>query len=164
MKDIRDGRMHHHRLLISLGIIILVVIGILTAVILTLTLIPDQPGISGAVYPYTTTFRVSLPEGEIVQVGTLEILALRTGDTMALRIGDRREEMDLGEKREVADRTVTVKTLGQTAFQTGYRLWVTWTGMEGKSAIFKVTLMSSRQIPDWLISRVIPADIQVTPA
>ncbi|PKL59103.1 MAG: hypothetical protein CVV33_09560 [Methanomicrobiales archaeon HGW-Methanomicrobiales-4] len=164
MKEIRKERIHHKRLLVSIGIFILVVVGILTSVIMTLTIIPDQPGISGTLYPYTTTFRVSLPEGETVKVGNLDILALRTGDTIALRIGDRREEMDLREMREVADRTVTVKTLGKTAFQTGYRLSVTWTGMEGRSAIFRVMLMSNRQIPDWLVSRVMPAEIQATPS
>lgn len=152
------------RSLMGVGLIILVVMGVLTALILTLTIAADQPGVSGATYPYSTTFRVSLPEGETVRVGDLDILALKAGDTIALRIGDRREEMDPGETRDVADRTVAVKALGQTVFQTGYRLKVTWTGMEGRDLIFRVTLLSSRQIPDWLISRVMPAEIQAVPA
>ena len=164
MNGNKETGTRHHRLLAGIGIIILIGACVLIAVIMTLTISTDQPGRSETGYPYTTTFLVSLPEGETVQVGDQEILVLSTGDSIALRIGDHREEMHQGEEREIADRTVTVQTLGQTVFETGYRFSATWVGMEGKTATFRVTLRSSRQIPDWLISRVIPQEIRATPA
>jgi len=153
-----------HRYLIAAGILILVIIGLIGAVILTLTIIPDQPGTPGAVYPYSTSFQASLPEGQQVTIGDLDILALQTGSRMALKIGDKREEMIQGEEREIADRNATITILGQPVFQTGYRLSVTWTGMDGTHARFKITLETSRQVPDWLISTIIPKEIQASPA
>jgi hypothetical protein len=153
-----------HRYLIGAGIIIIGIIGIAYAAILTLTIIPDQPGTPGAVYPYSTTFLVSFPEGEGVKIGSLDILALQTGSRMALRIGDKREEMMIGEEREITNRNATIAILGRPVFQTGYRLKVTWTGMGGKRALFHITMETSRQVPDWMISRIIPEEIQASPA
>ena len=99
-----------------------------------------------------------------MKIGDLDILALQTGERIALKIGSKREEMIPGEPREIADRNATIAILGQPVFQTGYRLSVTWTGMSGTRALFNVTLHTSRQVPDWLISRVIPQEIQTSPA
>lgn len=151
----------------SLIIVVIIIIGLMIATlatILTATIIPDQPGMKGTSLPYSTTFHASLPEGEEVTVGNLDILALKTGDRIALKIGDRREEMVTGEEREIADRNATILVFGQPVFETGYRLMVTWTGMQQDRAMFTVTLKTGRQVPDWLISRVLPSQIQASPA
>ena len=137
-------------------------IGILlagTAVIMTMTILPDQPGSPGIPLPYSTTFQVSLPEGEKVSIGNLQ-----TGEGIILKIGDRREEMVRGEEREISDRNATILLFGQPVYTTGYRLVVTWKGMDQDRALFSITMKTSRQVPDWLISRVLPGEIQASPA
>lgn len=164
MKQESGRRVRGHKKIIVLGIIILILGCLGAGVMMTLTVIPDQPASPGAGYPYAISFQVSLPEGDGVKIGNLDILALQTGDQIALRIGDHREVMSQGERREVAARTATVQTLGYPVFQTGYRLNATWTGMKERNAVFRVTLETSRQIPEYLINRVMPAKIQITPA
>ena len=164
MKRTRRETILKHKSLITVGIILIVLIGFAIAVVLTVTIIPDQPGTPGAVYPYSTTFQVSLPEGEVVKIGDIDILALHTGDRIVLKIGNKREEMIPGEKREITDRNATIVILGRPIFQTGYRFSAVWTGMEGTRALFTVTLQTSRQVPDWLISGIIPKEIQASPA
>ena len=153
-----------HKSLFAALIILIVLIIFAIAAVLTVTIIPDQAGTRGAVCPYSTTFQVSLPEGEVVKIGNIDILALSTGDRIALKIGNNREEMKSGEEREIADRNATIILLGQPVFQTGYRLSAVWTGMEGSRAQFTVTLQTSKQVPDWLISRIIPKEIRASPA
>lgn len=152
-----------HNWLIAGAIILLIIVGISVAAVLTLTVHPDQPATPELSYPYSTTFKASLPDGEPVQVGTLDILALTTGDRAAFKIGERREEMVKGETREIGARTATVQSLGIRIFETGYRLSVTWTGKEGEDALFRIVLQTSRQVPDWLLSRILPSSITIEP-
>jgi len=162
-KGIRNFCTRHRLLTIAT----IVSIGILlagTAVIMTMTILPDQPGSPGIPLPYSTTFQVSLPEGEKVSIGNLEMTALQTGEGIILKIGDRREEMVRGEEREISDRNATILLFGQPVYTTGYRLVVTWKGMDQDRAIFSITMKTSRQVPDWLISRVLPGEIQASPA
>jgi hypothetical protein len=164
MKRSKKEIILNHRYLIIAAIVLAAIIIAGVAAILTLTILPDQPGMKGVSLPYSTTFHVSLPEGEKVSIGNLDILTLRTGDRIALKIGESREEMVMGEEREISDRNATIMIFGQPFFETGYRLMATWTGMKNDRALFIITLKTSRQVPDWLISRVIPADIQASPA
>jgi hypothetical protein len=157
------GWLREHRLLIAILIIIILVIGLAFAAILTLTISPDNPGNPGAAYPYKTSFQVSLPEGQTVKIGDLPLTALSYGRQITLKIGDRREEMKSGEVREIADRTAVIKMFGKPVFETGYRLSATWTGIINNQAQFKVSLQTSRQVPDWLVRRMLPTDIQASP-
>ncbi len=149
--------------LLAFCIIIILIGGLGTGILATLTILPDEPATPGAGYPYSITFQVSIPEGERLMIGDLDVIALKTGDEMALKIGDHREVMKQGETREVADRTVMIQTLGTRVFQTGYRLSATWMSMQGSDAIFRVTLQTSRQVPECIISRVLPQQIRIVP-
>ena len=164
MKQGLQKRIAGHRILTGVVILLIILMIIAAAVILTLQVRPDLPGMSGTPLPYSTTFLVSLPEGKEVRIGNLDILALQTGEEMALKIGEKREEMEQGEVRQIADRNATITVLGQKLFETGYRLNVTWTGMAERRALFRVTLQTGKQVPDWLIQRIIPGDIRALPA
>lgn len=153
-----------HRLLTIAGIVVIGILVAVAAAIMTMTILPDQPGIPGTPLPYSTTFQVSLPEGEKVSIGSLEIVALQTEEGIVLKIGDRREEMAPGEEREISDRNATILFFGQPVYTTGYRLMVTWRGMDREHALFSITMKTSRQVPDWLISRILPGGIQASPA
>lgn len=158
-----EARGNNRRVLTAVAILIVVIGGITAAALLTLNITPDQPASEDVTYPYTTNFLASLPDGESVRVGSLDILALQTVDRMALRIGDHREEMQLGETRQIGGRVFSIRVLGITVFETGYQLRATWTGVEGNRAIFRIVLRTSRQVPDWLMGRVLPAAIEATP-
>ncbi|WP_319579269.1 hypothetical protein [uncultured Methanospirillum sp.] len=154
----------NRRTLIAVLILIIVVVGAVGAALLTLQITPDQVGAGDSVYPYTTTYQASLPDGERVRVGSLDILAMQTGDKIALRIGDHREEMKLGETRQIGKRVFSIRVFGVPAFETGYQLDATWTGVQKDKEIFRIVLKTSRQVPEWLMSRIIPGSIEAVPA
>lgn len=131
------------------------------AIVLTLTIAPDAPAVSGG-YPYSSTYEVLIPEGQVLKAGDLEILVLKTGEGIALKIGDRREEMIQGEIRDTKDRMLTIGALGRTILETRYRLRASWDGMKDRNAVFRVTLQSEEQIPDWIVRPVMPG-IQISP-
>ena len=91
-------------------LLIFIAIGIIAAAALvTLDITPDQPAGDNTAYPYTTTYRASLPDSEPIQVGSLYMLAMQTGDRMALKIGGHREELQLGETRQIGSRPLPSK-------------------------------------------------------
>lgn len=131
------------------------------AIVLTLTIAPDAPAVSGG-YPYSSTYEILIPEGQILKAGDLEFLVLKTGEGIALKIGDRREEMIQGEIRDTKDRMLTIGALGRTILETRYRLRASWDGMRDGNAVFRVTLQSEEQIPDWIVRPIMPG-IQISP-
>ncbi len=159
--EMRDS----NRRMLMVILLIIIAIGIIAAAALvTLQITPDQPSGDNTAYPYTTTYRASLPDSEPIQVGSLYMLAMQTGDRMALKIGGHREELQLGETRQIGSRTFTIKVFGVPVYETGYQLTATWTGVEGDRALFKIVLRTSRQVPEWMMNRILPGSIEAVPA
>lgn len=154
----------NHRVFITIAILIIIIGGATATVLLTLKITPDQPASEDTNYPYSTTYRASLPDGEQVWVGTLDLVALQTADRIVLRIGDHREEMEPGETRQIGAKIFSIRIAGVPVFETGYQLNATWMGMEGDRALFNIVFRTTRQVPDWLMSRILPAAIEATPA
>jgi hypothetical protein len=146
---------------IAIFILIMLIGTLAAAIVLTLTIAPDAPAVSGG-YPHSSTYEILIPEGQILKAGDLEFIVLKTGEGIALKIGDRREEMILGELRDTKDRTLTIGALGRTILETRYRLRASWDGMRDGNAVFRVTLQSEEQIPDWILRPIIPG-IQISP-
>ncbi len=145
-------------------LILIIIVGVVGAALLTLQITPDEQGIHDSTYPYTTTYQASLPDGERVRVGNLDILAMQTGDRVALRIGNHREEMKLGETRNIGAKVFSIRIFGAPVFETGYEIDATWTGVQKDKEIFRIVLRTNRQVPEWLINRIIPKSMEAVPA
>lgn len=72
--------------------------------------------------------------------------------------------MKLGETRQIGKRVFSIRIFGVPVFETGYQLDATWTGVQKDKEIFRIVLKTSRQVPEWLMSRIIPGSIEVVPA
>jgi hypothetical protein len=154
---------NHRRLIIAL-ILILVIGGVVAAALLTLEITSDQPATGAAIYPYTATYQVSLPDGERIRIGSLDILAIQTGDRITLKIGSHREEMQQGEIREIGSHVFSIRVFGVPVFETGYQVSATWTGIQEDQDLFRIVLQTNRQVPEWLMNLVIHGPIKATPA
>jgi hypothetical protein len=159
-----EMRKSNHRTLIRVLVLIIVIAGIVGAAVLTMQITPDQLATQDMPYPYTTTYQASLPDSERVHVGSLDILAMQTGDRIALKIGDHREEMEMNETRQIGPRVFSIRVFGSPVFDTGYQVNVTWTGVQKDRDTFKIVLRTSRQVPEWLMNRIIPGTIEAKPA
>lgn len=157
-------RKSNHRTLIRVLVLIIVVAGIAGAAVLTMQIIPDQQATQDTPFPYTTTYQASLPDSERVHVGSLDILAMQTGDRIALKIGNHREEMEMNETRQISPRIFSLRIFGTPVFDTGYQVNVTWTGVQKDRDTFKIVLRTNRQVPEWLMNRIIPGTIEAKPA
>ena len=82
---------------VLVGIIAVVaVVSILAVVTLTVAVIDSQTGTS---FPYSTSYRVSLPDGKPVTIGTTSILALTMPDGVDVSVDGTKETLTVGQER-----------------------------------------------------------------
>ncbi|MCX6693713.1 MAG: hypothetical protein NT074_04060 [Methanomicrobiales archaeon] len=130
---------------------------------LTLTVVPALPADVGVSYPYRTTYHVVFPIGKEILIGGVPIIALQSGDAIVLSIGGTQENISIGESATITERRAVVQTLGTEVFSTNYRIDGTYLGMEGDRAAFSLALQTSRQVPAFLLSWVLPPQIEARP-
>jgi len=140
--------------------ILCIVLIVIAAALVTLTVQADLPPEPGTTYPYTTTYAVLIPEGKPVSIAGMEIIVLASGDEMLMRIGDRTEKFVVGETKTISERHAVFRTLGIGIFSTNYRIGATYRGKSGGLADFYIVIATSRQVPSFLIERVLPPSIQ----
>lgn len=145
--------------LLAIAVLCFFLIVVATA-LATLTVQADLPPEPGTTYPYTTTYAVLIPEGKPVSIAGMEIIVLASGDEMLMRIGDRTEKFVVGETKTISERHAVFRTLGIGIFSTNYRIGATYRGKSGNLADFYIVIATSRQVPSFLIERVLPPSIQ----
>jgi hypothetical protein len=145
------------------AIIIVILVVVAAAGFATLTVIADLPPASGALYPYTITYDVLIPEGQTFSVGGTPLLILSTGDQLLMKVGDRTESFTIGQTKTITERTAKVTTLGIPITETNYMIDATYRGMVGERADFYLVVKTSRQIPSILIDRILPDGIMARP-
>ncbi|MFA5296424.1 MAG: hypothetical protein WC382_13035 [Methanoregulaceae archaeon] len=147
---------------IALAVIVLIIVFILAAV-LTLSVQPDLPPESGAVYPYTTTYQVLLPDGQPIAIAGTTIIVLTVDDELFLRIGDQNEKFVVGQTKTISERKAVFRSLGFSILSTNYRIDTTYLGRSGDRADFFLIIRTSRQVPSFLIDRILPGEIRARP-
>ncbi len=118
---------------------------------------------TGSSFPYTTTYRVSLPDGETVTIGNSKILALTMGNEVATSVDGTKESLAIGQERTVNARNARISALGMTIIDTDFQLVLKYIGPSGNNALFDMKIMTSRQVPEFLIRRIIPAGMGAQP-
>jgi hypothetical protein len=146
---------------ILVGIIaVIVVVAVLAVVTLTVAVIDSQTGTS---FPYSTTYRVSLPDGEPVTIGTTKILVMTMPDGVDVSVDGTKEKLAVGQERIINPRYARVSALGVPLMDTDFRITLKYLGPSGKNALFDMNIQTSKQVPEMVISKLIPPGMGAQP-
>jgi len=146
---------------ILLGIIaLIIIIGVLAALTLSVAVLDQTTGSS---FPYTTTYRVSLPDGETVTVGNSRILVLTMGNEVDTSVDGSKERLAVGQERTISPRYARISALGVPIIDTDFQIVLKYIGPSGSNALFDMKIMTSRQVPEILIRQIIPPRMGAQP-
>lgn len=146
---------------VLLGIIAIVaVVSILAVVTLTIAVVDSQTGTS---FPYTTTYRVSLPDGQPITIGTTKILAFTMPDGVDVSVDGTKEELTVGQERIISPRFARISALGVPLMDTDFQITLKYLGPSGNNALFDMTVKTSKQVPDMVLSKLIPPSMGAQP-
>ena len=138
----------------------MVVVSILAVVTLTVAVIDSQTGTS---FPYVTTYRISLPDGQQVTIGNIKILALTMPDGVDVSVDGTKEKLTVGQERIIKPRYARITALGVPLMDTDFRITLKYLGPSGSNALFDLTIKTSKQVPDLVISKLIPPNMGAQP-
>jgi len=144
-----------------IGLIAIVVALAILAVLTISVAVLDTPG--GSSFPYTTTYRVSLPDGEAVTIGNSRILVLTMGNEVDTSVDGSKERLAIGQERTISARNARISALGIQFIDTDFQIVLKYIGPSGTNALFDMKIMTSRQVPEFLIRRIIPAGMGAQP-
>lgn len=146
---------------ITIAVIGLLII-ILAAAFLTIT-VTTTTVVESANFPYTTTYGVSFPEGETITIGNTRILVLSFNNEMVSDVDGDREKLVVGEDRIIAPRHARVTTLGIPVLDTDFQILLKYKGVRENRAYFDLTVKTEKQVPDYLLRRLLPREIDARP-
>lgn len=142
----------------------LIAIVIIVAVVALLTItvaVIEQP--TGSSFPYTTTYRVSIPDSETVTIGNSKILVLTMGNEVDTSVDGKKERLAIGQERTISARYARISALGFPIIDTDFQIVLRYIGSNGNNALFDMKVMTSRQVPEFLIRRIIPPSMNAQP-
>jgi len=145
-----------------LGIIVLVIV-ILAVAFLTLSVSVTNvsPGNS---LPFTTKYGVSFPEGQTITIGNTHIIVLSNQGLIITDIDGDKQNMVVGEDRVISERRAVITTLGAvTLLDTHFQINLTYNGERDNRAYFDMAVHTSQQVPDFLLRRLLPPEIDARP-
>jgi len=142
----------------------LIAIVVIVAVIAVLTLtvaVLDTP--TGNSFPYTTTYRVSLPDSEPIMFGNSKIIVLTMGNEVDTSVDGAKERLAIGQERTISPRYARISALGMPVIDTDFQIVLKYIGSSGSNALFDMKVMTSRQVPEILIRQIIPPRMGAQP-
>jgi hypothetical protein len=146
---------------ILLGLIaIVVVVAVLAALTLSVAVIDSATSTS---FPYTTSYRVSLPDSEPITIGNIKILVITMGNEVDTSIDGNKERLAIGQERVIRARQARISALGFPLMDTDFQIVLKYIGPAGNNALFDMRIMTSRQVPEMLLRRIIPAGMGAQP-
>jgi hypothetical protein len=147
---------------ILLGIIGLVAIVAVLAVV-TLSVAVIESG-SSTSFPYSTTYRVSVPDGEPITIGSTKILVMTYEDEVISEVDGVKEKLVVGQERVINPRNARVTALGIPLMDTDFQMTLRYLGPSGNHALFDLTVKTSKQVPEQVITKLIPSSMNAVPA
>lgn len=143
--------------------LIVIIIIIIIAAVLTLQVTVGAPEV-GATYPYAMGYGVTFPEGQVIQIGNTRIIALSYQGEIITDVDGVREQMAVGDERTISGRRATITTLGLIPItDTNFQITLKYKGERDNVAYFDLIVMTSRQVPDYVIRRLLPPEISAVP-
>ncbi|MDP3565170.1 MAG: hypothetical protein Q8R70_11845 [Methanoregula sp.] len=146
---------------ILLGILgLIAVIAVIAVVTLTVAVVESQTGTS---FPYITTYRVSLPDGEPVTIGSTRILALTMPDGVDVAVDGNKEKLTVGQERIINPRYARISALGVPLMDTDFQITLRYLGASGNNALFDMTVRTSKQVPEMVVRKLLPPSMNAQP-
>ena len=147
---------------VLLGIIALVVVvAILAIVTLSVEVAESQEATS---FPYSTTYRVSIPDGEPVTIGSSRILVMTYENEVMTEVNGVKEKLVAGQERVISPHSAKISALGLPLMNTNFQITLTYLGTSGKNALFDMNVRTSEQVHQMIISKLIPSGMNAQPA
>jgi hypothetical protein len=143
------------------GIVVLVLV-LATLAVFTLT-VAVMGSLSGNSFPYTTNYRVTLPDGEPVMIGSSHILVASYDNELFCDVDGTKEKLVVGQERVISPRHARVTVMGIPIIDTDFQITLTYLGLTGKDANFDMSVRTSTQVPEIVIRRLIPASMNAQP-
>ncbi|MDO9326482.1 MAG: hypothetical protein Q7T80_16150 [Methanoregula sp.] len=154
-KDTKMGWSTGTKILVGiLGLI--AIIGVVAVVTLTVAVVESQTGTS---FPYSTNYRVSLPDGETVTMGNSKIIVMVMGDSVDTSVDGNKEKLSIGQERVISPHFARISALGIPLIDTDFQITLKYLGASGNNALFDMTVRTSKQIPELILRRLIPANM-----
>lgn len=141
-------------------IAIVVILAVLAFLTISISVL-DQP--AGSSFPFTTTYRVSLPDGEPVTIGNSRIIVLTMGNEVDTSVDGSKERLAIGQERTISARYARISALGIPIMDTDFQIVLKYIGPSGSNALFDMRIMTSRQVPELLIRNIIPPGMGAQP-
>lgn len=139
---------------------LIVVISVIAVVTLTIAVIESQTGTS---FPYSTSYRVSLPDSELVTIGNSKIIVMVMGDSVDTSVDGNKEELMVGQERVISPHFARISALGIPLIDTDFQITLKYLGASGNNALFDMTVRTSKQVPELILRRLIPANMNAQP-
>ncbi|MDD4136544.1 MAG: hypothetical protein PHT99_01440 [Methanoregula sp.] len=147
---------------VLVGIIaLIVVIALIAVVTLTVAVLETR---TGTELPYSTNYHVTLPDGEPITIGNSHILVTSYNDELIADVDGTKEKLVVGQQRVINPRHARVMVAGLPVLDTDFQITLTYLGSTGSSANFDMTVKTSTQIPEFVISKLIPSNMNAQPA
>lgn len=143
--------------------VVLILVAILAAGLITLSVTVTDPR-EGVAYPYTTTYVVLFPDGERVTVANTPMMALTYENEMIIDVNGQRNKIVVGEEKLISERRAIINVFGRPVLATNFQIFMKYLGMNGNKAQFYLTVKRSNDVPQFLINRLLPSEIEAQPA
>jgi hypothetical protein len=142
-------------------IIALVVIVIVFSAIAWFSLSETVTSVTpGTPLPFTTNYAVSFPEGQTTTLGNSRINVILFENELITDIDGAKQKMVVGEERNISERRGIMKALGVfTIMDTNYAINLKYKGERDGRAYFDMAVHTSKQVPDMLLKRMLPPEI-----
>jgi hypothetical protein len=143
-------------------IIALVVIVIVFAAIAWFSLSETVTSVTpGTPLPFTTNYAVSFPEGQTTTLGNSRINVIWFENELITDIDGAKQKLVVGEERNISERRGIMKALGViTLMDTNYAINLKYKGERDGRAYFDMAVHTSKQVPDILLKRMFPPEIE----
>ncbi|MEI8331008.1 MAG: hypothetical protein WCF90_05070 [Methanomicrobiales archaeon] len=146
---------------ILIGVIaVVVVVSLLTVLTLTIAVIDLQTGTS---FPFGTSYRVSLPDGQLVTIGTTKIFAIIMPDGVGVSVDGAKEKLAIGQTRIIQPLYARFTALGVPLMDTNFQITLKYLGHSGSNALFDLMIKTSKQVPEQVISKLITPSMGAQP-
>jgi hypothetical protein len=148
--------------IIAIALIVIVLVVALAAFLTLSTSVTNvEPGNA---LPYTTMYAVSFPEGKIITVGNSHITVLSYQGELISDIDGDRQKLVVGEKRVIQERRALITSLGAIkVLDTNFKIDLTYKGNRDNQAYFDMAVHTAKQVPDMLIQKLLPPEIDAQP-
>jgi hypothetical protein len=145
-----------------MGIVIAIfIIALAAAFTLTVAVMETQGGTN---FPYVTSYKVTLPDGQPVSIGNTRITVMTYGNELVTDVDGTKEKLVIGQQRVISPHSARITALGLPLMDTDFQITLTYLGQTGNNANFDLTVKTSKQVPAFVLGHLIPANMNAQPS